>query len=53
MMELKCFKTCKNKFVGGTDAPIRYGDVICALFGGNLPYILRPHGDFWLYVGQG
>jgi hypothetical protein len=30
----------------------RKGDIIVVLFGGHTPYVLRPYGDFYLFIGQ-
>lgn len=31
---------------------VKEGDVLCVLFGGATPYILRPSGAGWLLVGE-
>lgn len=31
---------------------MRQDDVVCVLFGGKVPYVLRPRGDHWLFVGD-
>lgn len=31
---------------------VKEGDVLCVLFGGATPYILRRHGSSWLLVGE-
>jgi hypothetical protein len=28
------------------------GDLICILFGGHVPYVLRPEGDHFLFIGE-
>ena len=28
------------------------GDIICVLFGGKMPFCLRPWGDCYLLVGE-
>ena len=33
-------------------ACMREGDIVVVLFGGQSPYILRPHDDAYLLVGQ-
>lgn len=32
--------------------PVEKGDVLCVLFGGRTPYILRPKGEHYLFVGE-
>ena len=51
-VDLRVFRTEANDYLGMTDAAIRTGDVICALFGGNVPYILRSGERHWVLVGQ-
>jgi hypothetical protein len=31
---------------------MRRGDVVVVLYGGNTPYILRPRGDGYIFIGQ-
>ena len=45
-MVLKCVETRKHRFVGGTEAPIRYGDGVSAPFRVDLPYNLNPDRGF-------
>jgi hypothetical protein len=28
------------------------GDVVVVLYGGNTPYVLRPRGDGYIFLGQ-
>lgn len=51
-LDMRVFRTEADDYVGMTDVAIRKGDVICALFGGNVPYILRRGEEFWVLVGQ-
>lgn len=46
------FTSEAHGYLGATDAAIRIGDVICALFGGNVPYVLRSREASWVLVGQ-
>ena len=51
-VDLRVFRTKADAYLGMADAAIRKGDVICALFGGHLPYILRSREGHWVLVGQ-
>jgi hypothetical protein len=51
-VDLRVFRTKAVAYLGKTDAAIRNGDVICALFGGNVPYILRSREGSLVLVGQ-
>ncbi|KAH6648824.1 HET domain protein [Truncatella angustata] len=31
---------------------MRDGDILVVLYGGSLPFVLRPTGDDWLYIGD-
>jgi hypothetical protein len=31
---------------------MRSGDVVVVLYGGNTPYVLRPRGDGYIFLGQ-
>jgi hypothetical protein len=31
---------------------MRTGDIVVVLYGGNTPYVLRPRGDTYLFLGQ-
>lgn len=31
---------------------MKEGDVIVVLYGGDVPYVLRPNGDDWLFLGE-
>ncbi|KAI1122277.1 heterokaryon incompatibility protein-domain-containing protein [Nemania abortiva] len=50
----RCFKVTRGKscLLACSDGLVQPGDFVCALFGGNMPYILRPKGDSWLFIGQ-
>ncbi|KAL7755492.1 hypothetical protein ACKLNR_014590 [Fusarium oxysporum f. sp. zingiberi] len=50
-VDLKCFKTQVTGVLGSTDVSIRVGDAICGLMGAKVPYILRPCGNSWTFVG--
>ncbi|KAL2279732.1 hypothetical protein FJTKL_13124 [Diaporthe vaccinii] len=49
----KCFSTTMRRglYVLAPNA-VKEGDVLCVLFGGATPYILRRHGSSWLLVGE-
>lgn len=53
MAHSKCFTTTMRKglYVLAPTA-VKEGDVLCVLFGGATPYILRRHGSSWLLVGE-
>jgi hypothetical protein len=42
----------RNGDFGLGPSSAREGDIIVVLFGGNTPYILRPHDQAYLFVGQ-
>ncbi|KAF4439784.1 Heterokaryon incompatibility 6 OR allele [Fusarium acutatum] len=47
----RLFKTASKDFgVGPVDMKI--GDKVCVLFGGEVPFILRPKGDGYFVVGE-
>jgi hypothetical protein len=31
---------------------MRVNDIVVVLYGGNTPYVLRPRGDEFLFIGQ-
>lgn len=45
------FRTKANKLLGIIDCAVNVGDKVCALFGADVPYILRLDGDFWKIRG--
>jgi Heterokaryon incompatibility protein (HET) len=47
----KVFRTA-NGYVGTANISLRDGDQVCILFGGNVPYILRPENDHYLLIGE-
>ncbi len=47
----KVFSTL-TKHVGMGPAAMREGDVACILFGGRVPYALRPHDDHYELIGE-
>ncbi|KAF2841182.1 HET-domain-containing protein [Patellaria atrata CBS 101060] len=44
-------KTRKSYF-GRVRENVRPGDVICILLGGKIPYVLRPWGDTYKFLGE-
>jgi Heterokaryon incompatibility protein (HET) len=38
--------------VGRGPPATKVGDVVCVLFGGRVPYIIRPRGDHYQFVGE-
>ncbi|OAK99899.1 HET-domain-containing protein [Phaeosphaeriaceae sp. SRC1lsM3a] len=42
----------KNKSYGLGPQCMRAGDIVVVLYGGNTPYVLRPIGDKYLFLGQ-
>jgi hypothetical protein len=42
----------ENAVLGLGPQCMRAGDVVVVLHGGNTPYILRPKGDNYLFMGQ-
>ncbi|KAF5704872.1 heterokaryon incompatibility (HET) domain-containing protein [Fusarium globosum] len=50
-MNLKAFKTQISGVMGITDVSMRVGDKICGLLGAQVPYILRPCRNSWVFVG--
>jgi len=50
----KCFAINgeKSRYLACSDGSIQPGDVVCALFGGNMPYVLRQKGASWLFISQ-
>jgi hypothetical protein len=53
-VELLVFTTDTHQCRGMTDAAIKTGDVIRAIFGGKMPYIFRFRNrkDSWTLAGQ-
>ncbi|KAH8693351.1 hypothetical protein GQ44DRAFT_719686 [Phaeosphaeriaceae sp. PMI808] len=47
----RCFFLTSQHYMGIGPAMIRPGDVVCVLFGGNAPFILRQNGQFYELVG--
>ena len=47
----RIFWTENQKFGLGPQC-MRPGDIVVVLYGGNTPYILRPKGDSYLFLGQ-
>jgi hypothetical protein len=42
----------ENASIGLGPACMRAGDVVVVFHGGNTPYVLRPRGDKYLFMGQ-
>jgi hypothetical protein len=40
-----------TKYIGLVPATAQEGDVICILFGGRTPFLIRPAGEHYLMVG--
>lgn len=49
---LRTFATTVGGYYVLGPAVAEKGDVVCVLFGGRTPYILRPKGDHYLFVGE-
>ncbi|KAF7855309.1 uncharacterized protein EAF02_011568 [Botrytis sinoallii] len=47
----RLFITSKG-YIGLGHQQIEKGDRLCVLYGSPVPYILRPHDDYWTVVGQ-
>jgi hypothetical protein len=41
-----------KRYLGVAPLLAKSGDVICLLYGGRVPYILRPKNDHFLLVGE-
>jgi hypothetical protein len=58
--EMMRFETCTNRRIYKTSTGmigvgprfLQPGDFVVALFGGKLPFILRPHGNDWWLIGE-
>ncbi|TVY15382.1 hypothetical protein LARI1_G005623 [Lachnellula arida] len=48
---LVLFTTAKG-YIGLGPPSMLEGDIICILFGGEVPYVLRPMGSHWQLVGE-
>lgn len=46
------FFVAGNRYVGLGPDLIQEGDIVAILYGGRVPYILRPEGDHYLLVGE-
>ncbi|KAL6705448.1 hypothetical protein ACN47E_006713 [Coniothyrium glycines] len=47
----RIFRTRNGSFGLGPQC-MRTGDMVVVLYGGNTPYVLRPRGDKFLFMGQ-
>jgi hypothetical protein len=47
----RLFRT-RNDSIGLGPACMRPDDIVVVLYGGNTPYVLRPRGDKYLFMGQ-
>lgn len=45
------FVTTRGYMGLGTDNA-KPGDAVCILFGGSVPFVLRPEAHFWRFVGD-
>lgn len=45
------FVTTRGYMGLGTDN-VKPGDAVCILFGGTVPFVLRPEAHFWRFVGD-
>lgn len=45
------FTTDQGRLGLGTDNLLP-GDKLCILFGGNVPFVLRPDGEYWRFIGD-
>jgi len=45
------FTTAKG-YIGQGPPWMHDGDIICILFGGKVPYVLRPEGSHWRFIGE-
>lgn len=45
------FVTTRGYMGLGTDN-VKPGDAVCILFGGSVPFVLRPEAHFWRFVGD-
>jgi hypothetical protein len=50
--DLRRFFWTENASLGLGPQCMRAGDVVVVLHGGNTPYVLRPKGDKYLFMGQ-
>ena len=39
-------------YIGMGPSSMCIGDVVCILFGGEVPYLLRPKGSHWQFIGD-
>jgi hypothetical protein len=46
------FYLTQSGYMGVGPMMMRPGDEVCVLFGGKVPFILRPAGDFHVFVGD-
>lgn len=47
----RLFRTA-NKFLGLGPQAMRTGDQVCILFGGLVPFVLRPERGYWRFIGE-
>jgi len=50
-MNRRVFTTYKG-YLGLGPCDMRAGDVVCILFGGRVPYVLRDMGSHWQFIGE-
>lgn len=41
-----------NGYIGLAPTEAETGDMVCVLFGGETPFILRPMDEHWLLIGD-
>lgn len=46
-----CFFMSHGKYMGRSADEVRKGDLICALFGTNIPVLLRPVDNSYIFIG--
>ena len=44
-------KSKKSMCLGDTTIPIQRDDLICVLFGAQIPFVLRPNGEYYTLMG--
>jgi len=48
----RCFFTTSKGFLGLGPRSMHVGDVVVVLFGGRVPYVLRPTDEYFRFVGE-
>ena len=52
MCPSRAFFRTREGYIGLGPDYLEIGDIICVLFGGRVPYILRPEKDYFLLVAE-